>query len=89
MLCWGKSDVPGGELTLEKVWDASELQVLGANTSDVLHLISLKLHAAFRKAVTENNGQPGWEFSGCSFSPLGIHSQRYLGGSSLLSVIEI
>lgn len=63
MLCWGKSDVPGGELTLEKVWDASELQVLGANTSDVLHLISLKLHAAFRKAMTENNGQAGWEFS--------------------------
>lgn len=39
--------------------------------------------------MTENSGQAGWEFSGHSFCPLGIHSQRYLGGRSLLSVIEI
>lgn len=64
------------------MWDASEQQVQWANTSNVLHLISLKLHAAFRKAVTEDNGQAGWEFSGVFFCPLGIHCQRYLRGRS-------
>lgn len=39
--------------------------------------------------MTENSDQAGWEFSGCSFCPLGIHSQRYLGGCSHLSVTEI
>lgn len=71
------------------MWDASEQQVLWANTSNVLHLINLKLHAEFMKAVMENSGQAGWEFFGCSFCPLEMHSQRYLGGRSLLSVTEI
>lgn len=73
----------------KKAWDASEQQVQWANTSNVLHLINLKLPAAFGRAVTENNGQAGWEFSGCSFCPLGIHCHRYLGGRSLLWVTEI
>lgn len=63
MLCWGNSDVPFVEFTLEEVCDASEQQVQWIIPIMCFTLSVLKSHAAFRKAVRKNNVQVGWEFS--------------------------